>query len=123
PWLFWRSATLELQPTTKLRSSGHVDPIRSGRLVGRVLIGKVPNHTTDAEIQATLAAVPLPVKNATPAQSCVTWLLAAIQALQNARIAREFNINQFIAWALTYADYWLVNPKPDNFYDYPGGSS
>jgi hypothetical protein len=105
------------------RSKEQVDPTRSGRLIGRVLIGKVPNRITDAEIKNILAAVPLPVKNAAPAQSCVTWVLAAIRALQDAGIARQFDVNQFIAWALTYADYCLANLQPGNFYDYLTGSS
>jgi hypothetical protein len=106
----------------KFRSKTQVDPIRSGRLIGRVLIGKVPNNITDLQIQSILATVPLPVKSATPQQSCVTWILAAIAALQNAGLARKFDVSQFIVWALSYADHWLASPNAHNSYDYAVGS-
>ncbi|OCK81313.1 hypothetical protein K432DRAFT_381409 [Lepidopterella palustris CBS 459.81] len=37
-----------------------------------------------AMVQAILAAVPLPIKTASPAQSCTAWILAAIRASQDA---------------------------------------
>ena len=52
----------------------------SGSLLGRVVIGKVPNKVTNAEIEALLREVPLPAKDT--AQNCVTWTMAAIQVLQ-----------------------------------------
>jgi len=104
------------------RSKTQVDPIRSGRLIGRVLIGKVPNNITDLQIQSILATVPLPVKDATPQQSCVTWVISAITSLQNAGIARRFDVSQFMVWALTYADYSLASPNAHNSYDYDVGS-
>lgn len=98
------------------RPKERVDPIRSGRLIGRVLIGKVPNHISDAQIQTILVAVPLPIKNTT--ESCVTWTSAAIRSLQNNGIAKQFDIDRFMGRALTLADEWLAKPKSDNLYDY-----
>lgn len=55
-----------------------VNPVLSGRLLGKVMIGKVPNNLTDAGIEAILKEVPLPAKNAKPVQNCVTWILTAV---------------------------------------------
>lgn len=104
------------------RPKARVDPVRSGRLIGRVLIGKVPNNITDLQIQSILATVPLPVNGATPRQSCVTWILAALIALQNTGIARKFDVSQFIVWALSYADHALVSANALSIYDYAVGS-
>ncbi|KAF2789405.1 hypothetical protein K505DRAFT_253434 [Melanomma pulvis-pyrius CBS 109.77] len=104
------------------RPKTRVDSMRSGRLLGRVLIGKVPNNTTDVQIQSVLATVPVPVNGATPQQSCVTWTLAAVAALQNAGLARQFDVSQFTALANSYADRWLAAPNAHNRYDYAVGS-
>ncbi|KND86749.1 hypothetical protein TOPH_08602 [Tolypocladium ophioglossoides CBS 100239] len=64
----------DLNPSREwyFRPKHGVDPVRSGRLLGRIIIGKVPKNITDADIKALLADVPLPAQNATPQQSCVT---------------------------------------------------
>jgi len=38
--------------------------LQLSRLLGKAMIGKVPNEITDGEIQAHLDPIPLPVKNA-----------------------------------------------------------
>lgn len=92
------------------------NPFVSGNLLGRVMIGKVPNHITDADIEDLLGKIPLPVKNTE--QNCVTWTLAAIQALQKERLAEDFDVNQFMIKALELADEWLRDPNPDHVYNY-----
>jgi hypothetical protein len=82
------------------------------------MIGKVPNNVADAEIEAILRAVPLPVKNMTPEQNCVTWILAAIPALQQHGLAEVFDVNQFLASALQHAHSWLENPGHNKFHNY-----
>jgi hypothetical protein len=39
-----------------------------------------------------------------PQQSCVTWVVNAIRALQKQGWAWEFELDQFKDWALSYAD-------------------
>lgn len=95
-----------------------VNPHNSGRLLGRVMIGKMPNNVTNADIEHILRSVPLPVKNASPEQNCVTWTLAAIQALQQYGLAEAFDKDQFMLQALQCADRWAQNPNPQNFYNY-----
>lgn len=76
------------------RAEEGVNPLRSGHLLGRVMIGKVPNHVTDADIEDLLRKVPLPLKNTE--QNCVTWVSASIQALQKEKLAEEFDVNQLM---------------------------
>lgn len=99
-----------------LRAKLGVSPILSGRLLGKVMVGKVPNNVTDAKIEALLKEVPLPAKNT--GQNCVTWTLATIQALQKEGLAEAFDVNPFMTKALGLADEWLRHPGPNNFHNY-----
>jgi hypothetical protein len=102
----------------RFRATRGVDPLRSGRLLGRVMIGKVSNNVADTQIEAILRAVPLPVQNTTPEQNCVTWILAAIPALQQHGLAEVFDVDQLLASALQRGHSWLKDPGPNNFYNY-----
>lgn len=93
-----------------------VSPILSGRLLGKVMVGKVPNNVTDANMEDLLRKVPLPIKNT--GQNCVTWTLATIQALQKGKLAEDFDVNEFMTKALGLADEWLQHPGPNNFHNY-----
>lgn len=87
-----------------------------GRLLGRVMIGKVPNDVKDADVEEILKNVPLPAKDTE--QNCVSWTSAAIQALQKEKLAEEFDVDQFMAKVVELADEWLRDPGPDKFYNY-----
>lgn len=93
------------------RVKDNVDMLQISRLLGMVMIGKVPNEVTDGEIQAHLDSVPLPIKNAVPEQNCVSWTRDAIQKLQAQGIAEQFDIDQFVTDALAFADECLKNPS------------
>lgn len=95
-----------------------IDPLRSGRLLGRIIIGKIPNDVPVSAIEALLKDIPLPDKNANPRQSCVTWTLDAILALQGAGLARNFDLGPFHTWALEFADRSLANPSPNTIKEY-----
>ncbi|OAA80009.1 Protein kinase-like domain protein [Akanthomyces lecanii RCEF 1005] len=58
-------------------SKGLIDPARSGKLIGRLVVGEVPDDVTPQALHDFFATVPLPVKNTDPQQSCVTWAVAA----------------------------------------------
>ncbi|PGG95570.1 hypothetical protein GX51_08215 [Blastomyces parvus] len=45
------------------RVKNNVNPLDSGRLVGRVMIGKVPPQTTENDLETILRGVPLPERN------------------------------------------------------------
>ncbi|KAM5349316.1 hypothetical protein ACJ41O_005823 [Fusarium nematophilum] len=100
------------------RAKRGVNPERSGRLLGRIVIGKIPNNISDHAVEDLLRGIPLPVKNAHPPQSCVTWTLNAIVALQDAGLAWSFDLDKFRDWALAYADQCLKKPKPGDLREY-----
>lgn len=83
---------------------GVVDTSRGGRLVGRVVIGGVPDGASACEVRAFLEGVPLPRRNQTPQQSCVTWVGNAIRALQGTGWAEGFSVGALMEGALAYGD-------------------
>ncbi|KAF4123845.1 hypothetical protein GMORB2_5561 [Geosmithia morbida] len=91
-----------------LRAEERIDSEANPKLLGRVVVGKIPEEDGSmpdaAELRAFFGAVPLPVKNTHPQQSCVTWIMDAIRALQRRGWVEEFDIEQFKDWALRYAD-------------------
>lgn len=86
------------------RAMDHVDPALSSKLLGRIVIGQVPNEVSSSELRELFQRVPLPVRNQNPQQSCVTWAVNAIRALQRQGWVWEFELDQFKDWALAYAD-------------------
>ncbi|RSL63552.1 hypothetical protein CEP54_005151 [Fusarium duplospermum] len=64
------------------RVKENIDPTLSTKLIGRIVIGQVPDGVSSADLRSLFERVDLPVKNRHPQQSCVTWTLNAIQALQ-----------------------------------------
>lgn len=101
------------------RPQHHIDPAATGRLIGRIIIGKLPKHVADSDIDRLLAEVPLPIKDASPPQSCVTWALDALSALQTAGLAWSFDGDQFKDWALDYGHRCMADMSPDNVCEYP----
>lgn len=82
--------------------------------LGLVMIGKLSRTIASvdvdiyengfSEIEARLRTVPLPQRDATPQQNSVTWTIEAIRVLQNFGYANPFNLDEFMSWALEYAD-------------------
>ncbi|CAH0056352.1 unnamed protein product [Clonostachys solani] len=102
------------------RAQHDIDPSATGRLIGRIIVGKLPNHVSKSNLDTLLADVPLPAKDASPPQSCVTWALAALGALQNAGLAWSFDIKPFQDWALAYGDRCMVDLGLSNVCEYKG---
>ncbi|KAJ4265309.1 hypothetical protein NW762_004594 [Fusarium torreyae] len=86
------------------RSKINIDPMLSSKLLGRIVIGQIPDERSGEELSNFFERVRLPVKNTHPQQSCVTWVIDAIGALQQQGWAPAFNLDQFKEWALSYAD-------------------
>ncbi|KAK3185935.1 hypothetical protein K4F52_005390 [Lecanicillium sp. MT-2017a] len=86
------------------REKNDVDPDLSVKLLGRLVIGKVPSGVSGDEISELFEAVPLPVKNTHPQQSCVTWVVDAIRAMQEKGWVAAFDLDKFKDAALAYAD-------------------
>lgn len=88
----------------RFRVKENVDPALSIKLIGRIVIGQIPDGVSSDELRTFFERVELPVKNRDPQQSCVTWAMNAIRALQRQGWARDFDIDQFRDAALSYAD-------------------
>ncbi|KJZ79717.1 hypothetical protein HIM_01186 [Hirsutella minnesotensis 3608] len=83
-----------------------VDPELSSKLLGRLVIGRIPDgaHVSSVELTAFFREIPLPIKNTHPQQSCVTWATDAIRKMQRQGWVPEFEVDQFKHSALSYAD-------------------
>ncbi|KAL2675627.1 hypothetical protein Neosp_011817 [[Neocosmospora] mangrovei] len=86
------------------RVKENIDPTLSTKLIGRIVIGQVPDGVSSSDLRSIFEGVELPVKNRHPQQSCVTWALNAIRALQRQGWVWEFEIDPFKDMALSYAD-------------------
>ncbi|KAM4058929.1 hypothetical protein HRG_008194 [Hirsutella rhossiliensis] len=89
----------------------NVDPALSTKLLGRIIIGQVPDKITIAEVSTLFESVPLPGKDMDPQQSCVTWVMNAIQRLQRQGWVRDFELRYFKDFALSCADQWIGQPR------------
>ena len=101
------------------RAQHHIDPAATGRLIGRIIVGKLPKHVSDSDIDKLLAEVPLPVKDALPPQSCVAWALGVLSALLAAGLVWSLGVAEFKDWALAYGDRCMADMSPDNVCEYP----
>lgn len=86
------------------RAKQNIDPALSTKLIGRIVIGQVPDGVLSDELQSLFEGVELPIKNRDPQQSCVTWAMNAIRALQRQGWAWAFDLDEFKDMALSYAD-------------------
>ncbi|KAH6877134.1 hypothetical protein B0T10DRAFT_497093 [Thelonectria olida] len=86
------------------RVKENVDPSPTDKYLGCIVIGQISDEVSSTALRDFFEKVPLPVKNTNPQQSCMTWAVDAIRALRRQGWAREFDIDQFKDWALSYAD-------------------
>ncbi|RJE23507.1 hypothetical protein PHISCL_04176 [Aspergillus sclerotialis] len=100
------------------RSKSNVDIFHHDRLIGRILIGKVPSWVPRERLERILKEVKMPVRGVEPAQNCVSWTMDAIQALQDKGVLGRFDRGVFLERALAFADSCLVDLKPGCFWDY-----
>ncbi|KAK2751753.1 hypothetical protein FQN55_009194 [Onygenales sp. PD_40] len=75
------------------RIKNDVNPLESGRLIGRVMIGKVPPQTTKSDLESILRGVALPDKES--GERCRHWVWNALSILQNASVIPNFDIGKF----------------------------
>lgn len=105
------------------RVQNQIDPNAQGRLIGCVIVGKLPNHVSDVAVEEMLRHIPLPVKDASPRESCVTWALAALHAFQRQGWAWQFDMAEFKDWTLSYGDECMKNLGEENICEYNGHST
>ncbi|CAK7237168.1 hypothetical protein SCUCBS95973_009870 [Sporothrix curviconia] len=86
------------------RDKYNVDPDLSSKMLGRIVIGNIPTAVSDKDVYALFQRVPLPKRNQDPQQSCVTWVVNAIDSLQQEGWVAKFDVAEFQTRALAYAD-------------------
>lgn len=84
------------------RPSSNVDPELSGHLLRIVMIGKLPNDVEESTIRSYLKDLPLPRKEMD--NTYVTWIRSAITTLQKKEHTEKFDLNEFMVFALGFAD-------------------
>lgn len=80
------------------------NPALAAKLLGHLVIGQVPDGVSLDELDHFFSTVPLPVKDSNPQESCVTWVLGAIEALQQRGWVSDFELGRLKDTALSYAD-------------------
>ncbi|TWU73131.1 hypothetical protein ED733_001230 [Metarhizium rileyi] len=88
-----------------------VDPTRSGKFLGYIIIGTLPPEVTRANVGNFLEGVTLPKRNVNPQESCVTWVANAIRKFREYQYVNEFSVGKFLDWALVFADQRLWDPE------------
>ncbi|KAK8010298.1 hypothetical protein PG990_009263 [Apiospora arundinis] len=81
----------------------------SKRLIGRIMIGKLPAGNGYREVEALLSRVPAPVQGSS--ENCITWTMNAIRLLQGQRPtpwAERFNIEEFMDYAYSRFKSWFL---------------
>jgi hypothetical protein len=88
-------------------------------MLGRLMIGKIPDDATVKDIGPILNEIPLPGDPGSPIQDNVAWIKAAIIELQEASCAERFFVDQFIKDAVSRAKKWESSksgpPKKVNY--------
>jgi hypothetical protein len=80
------------------------DMRRSRAILCQIMIGKLEPGTSPDDVNELLRRIPIPVENTDPVQNCVTWLRYALRQLQQQGCAEDFDIDEFMAFALRLGD-------------------
>lgn len=78
------------------------------RLIGRLMIGKLPKGQGYDDIEEFLKKLPLPTEAST-CENCISWVKAAVVAFQKLKPqpwAEDFDVNQFREFALGSFRKW-----------------
>lgn len=86
----------------------HIDDHKAlpPRMLGRIMIGKMPEGMSGSDVTGILKSVPLPSDPDSLIVDVVAWIKAAIEELQNAGAAERFPIDVFMNDALGFAIQW-----------------
>ncbi|GAW22120.1 hypothetical protein ANO14919_116550 [Xylariales sp. No.14919] len=81
-------------------------------MLGRIMVGKIPNDVRPDHVNAVLSSIPLPRIDVKPAENCVSWTVAALQELRGRGWVDSFDLQSFMNYASDRASYWCR----DNYY-------
>ncbi|OQE24389.1 hypothetical protein PENSTE_c007G03902 [Penicillium steckii] len=83
----------------RFRAMPNCDPSEEHRLLGHVMIGKIPHSVRHDRILDILEALPLPQSDKDPKENEVTWIRNAIHRLQLEDYAEQFDVDKFMRYA------------------------
>ena len=78
-------------------------------MLGRIMVGKLPEGLTPEDVGALLSHVPLPEEAGLEGE--VEWVRVALGELQRNGCAEAFSVEQFVGDAVAYADGWVAKGK------------
>ncbi|RMD44942.1 hypothetical protein DV735_g144, partial [Chaetothyriales sp. CBS 134920] len=88
--------------------------VQSGKLMVRILAGKLPQGTTHEDVRGLLATIALPRPDVIPMENCVTWTRQAIVLCQERGWMEQFDVDTFMNNALQLGAKCLDTDKyPD----------
>jgi hypothetical protein len=76
------------------------------RMLGRIMIGKVPEDVSRESIEEALREVPLPCDPGSRVSDGADWIQGALDVLQGCGAAETFSIEAFMADAMGSAAQW-----------------
>ncbi|KAI0400001.1 hypothetical protein F4802DRAFT_620446 [Xylaria palmicola] len=82
------------------------DCTRSGSMLGRIMVGKLPNDVGPEVLNNVLIRIPLPSEDGHSGESCVTWTVSALKELQLLGWAENFRVKEFMDHGLYRANRW-----------------
>ena len=112
----WRMNNPDMDWWIRTRTESKL--LLSSKLLGRLVIGTIADGTSRSDLGELFSQVPKPVKNTDPQQSCVTWVVDAIQALQDRGLVEPFDIGKLKDQALFYADRRMAKEESRDVLDY-----
>ncbi|TKA23698.1 hypothetical protein B0A50_06534 [Salinomyces thailandicus] len=89
-----------------------VNPLATGQFLTAVVIGKLPENVLIKDVESVLESVPLPRKNYTPKESCSTWTVLAIIALQQAGYADQLDVDGIMRAAVLESNEVMKHGPP-----------
>jgi len=90
------------------------DMRQSRSMLCKIMIGKLPPNIDAHGVGSMLNTdnIPLPLYDTDPIQNCVSWVREAIAMLQQNGCAENFDINQFVNYAVEQgAKSYAANPR------------
>lgn len=86
----------------------HIDEHKSipSHMLGRIMIGKMVEGSSDADVGQILTQVQLPSEPGSEVSDAVEWIKRVITELQGLECAESFGVDVFMERALSYAVSW-----------------
>ena len=86
----------------------HIDEHKTtpSHMLGRIMIGKMVEGSSDADVAQILTQVQLPSEPGSQINDAVEWIKRVITELQDLGCAESFGIDVFMEKALSYAVSW-----------------